>query len=315
MSEHYIALVNGDTDREEWLKARRRLITASEVPAILGVAPGAAKVWAEKKGWIAPVDLSVNDPGFIEMGHALEPTIAELYAKKTGRKIRRAQFLLQSKKYPWLGATLDYEIFEDSDGSPVFPPAPLECKSTGNAENWPNKGEPSAKYQVQNQVQMLVTGASWGAISAVIGQPYLHHKYADFVRDERAISIIVRKTKEFFDSLQNDEPPEFPLDSSRATKEAMDAVAVMAGSAVKLPESAVVWSKQLKAAEEAKSSAERTINQIRNQLSTAIGAHEIGIMPDGTGNWSYKTEKRSGYTVKESTIRSLKFKAHYSKSR
>jgi putative phage-type endonuclease len=308
MSKFYDTLSNGDTDRQAWLNDRKSIITASEVAAIMGVAPGAARVWTDKKGWTTPVDLSINDPGFIEMGHALEPVIAELYAKKTGRKIRRCQSLLRSKAYPWLGATLDYEIYEDKDGTPVYPPAPLECKSTGNADNWPQKGEPSSKYQVQNQVQMLVTGASWGAISAVIGQPFMHHKYQDFMFDRRFMAVVIQKTKEFFDSLQNDEPPVFPLDNSRSIKEAFDAVAVMAGTAIKLPEESVLWAKELARAEEEKRIADRTINQIKNQISNAISQHEQGLMPDGSGSWLYKEETRSAYSVKESKTRVLKFK-------
>lgn len=310
MSQFYNVLVNGDTDRAAWIQARKALITASEVPAIMGVAPGAARIWTDKKGWTQPVDLSVNDPGFIEMGHALEPTVAELYAKKTGRKIRRCQSLLQSKLYPWLGATLDYEVLEEADGTPVYPPAPLECKTTGNQDNWPAKKEPSAKYQVQNQVQMLVTGASWGAISAIIGQPFMHHKYQDFLRDDRFAQLIVKKTKEFYDSLQSDTPPNFPEDCTRATKEAFDAVAVIAGTATKLPDEAILWAQKLEEAEEAEKRAKRTINQIRNHLSVAIGAHEVGLMPDGSGSWTYKNENRSGYTVKETVVRTLKFKKY-----
>jgi len=311
LTEFYDIVCNGDDDREAWLKHRWKLITASEVPAILGVVPGATKIWLEKKRWIERKEL--EDPGYLEMGHVMEPLVAELYSKKSGRKVRRCQYLMRSKQYPWLGATLDYEIL-DVDGKPIVGPLPpLELKTTGKGDNWPAKGEPHLKYQIQLQTQMIVVGSSWGGLSAVIGSPFFHHRFGDFRRDKGLSALIVRKTKEFYDSLAGDKMPEFPSDNTTSSKDAIDALDVMAGSAVTLPDEAVVWTKELQETKDQISSLKGTVNELENRLAEAIGQHERGLLPDGSGSWDYSKYKRKSYTVKEAEIRQLKLKNNYGK--
>ena len=71
---------------KEWKDARRKGIGGSDAAAILGLSPwkSAMDVWLEK------MDLAteVTDPGrsfLLDLGHELEPVVARLYEKQTGR--------------------------------------------------------------------------------------------------------------------------------------------------------------------------------------------------------------------------------------
>lgn len=166
-------IANADEDQEHWLAMRQTLITAGEVPTVLGLAgvrKGRPRLWYEKAGLLAPE--SLDDVEYAQLGHLFEPINAQLFGAKTHRRVQRSQLLLRSKQYPWLGCTLDYEqwLVDGAVGTPFESdtdgPVPLELKSTGNSKNWPRESEePTRAYQAQLQAQLVVTGASWGSLS------------------------------------------------------------------------------------------------------------------------------------------------------
>ena len=144
----------------EWLEARRKVITASEVPAVLGASR-----------WQTPMQLAYDKLNgakrettlAMESGKALEPVVATAYIEATNRALMDlGRFtLLTSKRYPWLGASLDRLIVEESPGA-------LEIKTTTHAENVEEGNSERLNYEVQNQVQMLVAGLAWGELAVLI---------------------------------------------------------------------------------------------------------------------------------------------------
>lgn len=301
----YSELANADTDREAWLEARRSILTASDVAAVLGITTGAPRIWYEKKGLLAARDLSDNEA--VQMGHELEAKVADLYAAKTGRRIERQQSLFRSTAYPWLGATLDYKAWlPDRDD-----PGPLECKTTGNKTNWPEDGEPSRAYHVQLQTQMLVTNANWGSLSALIGAPFMHHRWIDSLRDDNLCDRILDRTKRFMRSVQSDsQPPE--LDDSSDTEQALrrTVLGVLAGETVVLPDAAVEWVEKLNAETQMMQESTREIRRLKNRIMAAIGTAEVGEMHDGSGAFTFKVQMRKAYSVKESESRVLHWKGY-----
>lgn len=298
-SRCYETLLSADASRDEWLKARAGLVTASDVPTILGIVPGKPALWYEKVGMLERVERAPEVP---QMGKDLEAVNAEvLYRSKTGRKVRRCQRLLRSTEYPWLGATLDYWTWLPGEAKP----GPLELKVTGNKDLWPDDAEPALKFRAQLQTQMLVTGSSWGSLSAIIGSPYVHHRWIDFERDEGLCELILSETKAFADSVRSGVNP--PVDGDESTSEALRhlVVEVLAGTTVLLPPEALEWDQEIQAAREAIKTWEQRKRFFENALMTAIGHHEAGELPYESGRYNFKRQTRAAHTVAEATFRRL----------
>lgn len=73
---------------QEWLAYRRRGIGGSDVAAILGISPfrTARDLYDDKLN----IALAVDDAGnwvALEMGHLLEPLVAQIFTKKTGLEV------------------------------------------------------------------------------------------------------------------------------------------------------------------------------------------------------------------------------------
>lgn len=296
----YETVISTDAGRPAWLKARAELITASDVPIILGIVPGKPALWYEKVGLLEHGDDA--NPEVPLMGHYLEAVNAEvLYRGKTGRKVRRCQELLRSKQYPWLGATLDYWTWLPGEKRP----GPLELKVTGNKDLWPDDAPPAMKFQAQLQTQILVAGTAWGSLSAIIGSPYVHHRWIDFERDEHLCDLILTETEAFAASVRSGVNP--PVDGDDSTSDALRhlVVEVLAGTTVLLPPDAIEWDMELQAAREAIKIWEQRKRFYENALMTAIGEHETGVLPHDRGRYTFKRQTRAAHTVAESTFRRL----------
>jgi len=307
----YTVLARADTDRERWQRLRRDLITASEVPYVLGMyGPGARmRYWYEKAGLIERE--SGDDFEGAQMGHRLEPFHAELFGEKAGRSVRREQKLLRSRRYPWLGATLDY-----TQRIGRGPGVPLELKSSGAKHNWPEDereiryseiefvGEPSLRYQAQLQTQLLVYGADWGTLSALLGSPYMHHRWRDFELHPRFSQMILERTHAFHESLRTGRPPD-PDDSELTLRTLKDATVHSEPITRRLPEEALGWSAELDAARAAALEAQRKIRYFESVLLIAMGNAERGELPDGSAYVIQRTN-RKGYTVPPTVAVSLK---------
>jgi putative phage-type endonuclease len=88
----------------EWLAVRRDFITATDVAAILGVDP-----WKCEQD-IADEKLNgrtTESTLIMRVGTALEDLIGEAYSEATGRKVRRAHGIWQSRHTPWAAASPD----------------------------------------------------------------------------------------------------------------------------------------------------------------------------------------------------------------
>ena len=330
----YTVLADADGDRPAWLAARRGIITAGEVPYILGMygAGRRLRLWYDKAGWTERE--SADDFEGAQMGHRLEPLNAELFAERTGRCVTRVQKLLRSTRYPWLGATLDYAQLASSGALPGFqraflgdasdgragtqPPVPLELKSSGAKHNWPESesdvrypdiefvGEPSLRFQAQLQAQLLVYGADWGSLSALLGSPYMHHRYRDFPLHPNLCDLILTRTQAFAESLTRGVPPEpddCPLTLSTIKEAALRRL--QAATVRRLPVEAVAWSSELGRARAEQRDAERRVRLYESALLTAMGGAERARLPDGS-TYTLQRSQRRGYSVAPAIVVSLK---------
>ena len=176
---------------------RRQYIGGSDIAAIMSQSRWKTpyRLWAEKTGKIEVPDLS-NNPA-VEMGTRLEQFVAELFAEKTEKQVRRQSKMYQHPKYPYLVAHVDRLI----TGSDEL----LECKtcSAYKLEEWENKIP--KEYILQVIWYLGITGRKRGWIACLIGGQKFDYKVIDF--DEELFNLMVEKAVKFWDMVQTQTPP------------------------------------------------------------------------------------------------------------
>lgn len=161
----------------EWHEARKSLITASEVAAILGHESAyqtPLEVWSKLTGKLEDEPEKDDDKRpWLKWGSYVEPAVAAWYADITGREVTGAGELYIDKEIPWLGATPDFlTTYSDGDGpDPDFVgPAvgPLETKAPNvfKANEWQWEDDIAVQFKCQLQVQMRVMGYDVGTLCA-----------------------------------------------------------------------------------------------------------------------------------------------------
>ena len=122
--------------REEWLQWRNRGIGSSDAPVAVGASryKSPLELWLEKTGRKEPEDLSSKDAVF--WGTTLEPIVAQVYAERTGSKVRRVNAVLQHPERPYLLANLDRIV----EGCGILKSKPLGSAAKGSGMKvyrWP----------------------------------------------------------------------------------------------------------------------------------------------------------------------------------
>jgi putative phage-type endonuclease len=155
----------------EWLEARRKGVTASEIAVIMGLSPYSSPyaLYHQKLG-ILPAD---EDQAVFERGRVLEPYIAEKFAEAhpllavegDGRR------LYVHPGRPWQLATPDRLVYECTHvGNQSWDlAAVLETKTDAGSDEWGDEGtdEIPVHYRCQVLWQMDVTGVSRAYVSCL----------------------------------------------------------------------------------------------------------------------------------------------------
>ncbi|MFC7364505.1 MULTISPECIES: YqaJ viral recombinase family protein [Bhargavaea] len=194
-------------DRSEWLEERRRGIGGSDASVILGVNNWKSKfqLYLEKTGEYTE---EVNNE-YIYFGNILEDIVAQEFARRTGKKVRRNNRMLVHPKHEFMRANLDRVVVGEK--------AILECKTTSawNADQWEGEDIP-ASYICQVQHYMAVTGYEKAYIAVLIGGNRFVWK--EIERDEELIDIMIEREADFwYNHVLAGVPPE--IDGSPAAGE------------------------------------------------------------------------------------------------
>lgn len=161
----------------EWLEARRKGVTASEIAVIMGLSPYSSPyaLYHQKLG-ILPPD---GDQAVFERGRVLEPYIAEKFAAAHPDLlvVGDGRSLFRHDDRPWQLATPDRLIADDMrfDFVPGFvveefePSAVLETKTDAGSDEWGEEGtdEIPVHYRCQVLWQMDVMGVSRAYVSCL----------------------------------------------------------------------------------------------------------------------------------------------------
>ncbi len=172
-------------ERQEWLKARQQVITATDIGAIAGLSPyrGPHDVWLDKMG-MAP---EWKDNPAMDWGRRLEGVVAERYAQDAGVELLQGEFI----KREWMGGTPDRLVKDKQLG--------LEVKTAGlhSAKNWGEDGtdEVPDSYAVQCHWYMALTGFPiWDIAVLIGGQDYRTYRLR---RDDRIEKRLIEIGREF----------------------------------------------------------------------------------------------------------------------
>ncbi|KXS31659.1 MAG: endonuclease [Candidatus Gallionella acididurans] len=198
--------------REEWLSVRGGGIGSSDAAVAVGISPykSPLELWLEKTNRQPAPDLSDNDAVF--WGTTLEHIIANVYAERTGAKVRKLNSVLQHPDYLFMLANLDRLVQHPTDGSGI-----LEVKTAGvNSAKFWEEGVPDS-YQCQVLHQLAVTGKQWCDVAVLIGgQDFRIYRV---IRDDAKIADLIRREEQFWQCVIQDIPP--AVDGSESSGKAL----------------------------------------------------------------------------------------------
>ncbi|QKI90336.1 YqaJ viral recombinase family protein [Thiomicrorhabdus xiamenensis] len=206
-------LATRNLSQDQWLKARLKGIGSSDASAAVGLNPykSQLELWMEKTGRITPEQPSEVEDSPLLWGTVLEPIVAEHYAKRTQRKVRRVNAILQHSEHEWMLANLDRDIVGDEEVQI------LECKTAGihSAKFWEN-GVPEY-IQLQVQHQLAVTGQFAADVAVLIGGQKLETYRVE--RDDELIKQLIKLEALFWKRVEDDIPP--PVDANSSSAQAL----------------------------------------------------------------------------------------------
>jgi len=281
-------------NREEWLKARKEVIGASEAPVVLGVYPWKTpfELYAEKVS--QSIDERQAEAAY--WGTQMEPLILSRFAKETGRKVERGGMLLRSIDNPLMLATLDGTQEDSALGAGA-----VEIKATSLEDRWEDGPPPYVVAQVQHQ--LAVTGYSWASVAVLFsGRTFAHW---DLERDDAMISELIEREQEFWWRVLTNTPPE--LQGSAGEKQALAKLFpedIIADPVALTADFDGLDAQRLSLLDQ-KKDIESKLEEIDNQFKMAIGEHAAGKLPSGV-LYTLKITERAAYSVAAASYRQLR---------
>ena len=192
---------------EEWLALRKTGIGGSDAGAILGLNKysTAFSVYLDKLGLISEKE----DSEAMRQGRDLEEYVAQRFAEKEGKVVRRFNYLIRSKQYPFAIADIDRIIVGEN--------AILECKTTSvrNPTNFEGGDIPEYWY-CQVQHYLAVTGCDVCYLAVIVlGQAYYCFRIE---RNEEEIAALMEFEREFWEGCVLDQKEPLPDGSASASE-------------------------------------------------------------------------------------------------
>lgn len=196
-----------EMSKEEWLEYRRKGIGGSDASAILGMNPymSAYQVYCDKMGLLPEQE----DNEAMRQGRDFEEYVAKRFCEMENKTVRRCNYILRNKKYPFMQANIDRLVVGEDAG--------LECKTTSALTKTKfDKGDIPIQYYIQCQHYMAVTGAKkWYLGILVLGKDFFSF---EIPRHEEDIKKLIEDEYKFWEEHIKAQNPPDPDGSERASE-------------------------------------------------------------------------------------------------
>jgi len=170
---------------------RRTFVGGSDIAAVMGQSHWKTRLqlWAEKTGNIPAPDLS--DVEHVQMGTKLESFIADEFAERTEKKIRRDSRTFVHPEFPYMVYHVDRWIVGED--------AMLECKNTSEfrAKDWEGESVP-VEYVLQVNWGLGLMQKKVGYFCALVGGNRIRIKSVEF--SEELFARQVAAAKDFWEN-------------------------------------------------------------------------------------------------------------------
>ena len=270
--------------RAEWLASRKKGIGSSDAAAAIGLSPYKSQLalWLEKTGRDQALANDGDENGDTPMawGTILEPIVAAQYARRTGRRVRRVNAVLQhpDPELSWMLANIDREIVGDAEVQV------LECKTAGlhSAKHWRDQVPEYVQLQVQHQ--LAVTGKQCADVAVLVAGQKLDIFRIE--RDDMLIARLIRLERQFWRYVETDVPP--PADGSESSAAALRALFPEdSGETLDFTHDVVLSAKfsdlqQVKLQQEHLKGLE---GELKNTIQQAMGAATTAVFETGRISW------------------------------
>lgn len=268
---------------QEWLHERTKGIGGSDASIILGLNKWKTpfELWLEKTGQSNLEDTAGEAAYF---GNILEDVVAKEFEIRSGKRVRRNNFMLKHPEHSFINANIDRKVVGED--------ALLECKTASAylAKDWEDDQIPNA-YMIQVQHYLGVTGYEHAYIAVLVGgQRFI---WKDIERDEELIQMIFDAEVHFWNHhVLGNVPP--ALDGSSAAEEFLkerykktdpDKVVDLSFSCKEKLDNYLELKQNIKQLQEL---AKETENQIKLELENA----ETGFVKDYQVDWKPITSNR-----------------------
>lgn len=277
----------------QWQEERRKLVTGTIAPQLLGVHRYGSLLSSYLRMRGAPSDDdvdAVNNREILDWGTDQQDSIIRNLKRRLGLDARPFKALLRSTLHPWAGCTIDGLVQVDDER------LPFEVKTTRSppvAELWKDCVPDFVDAQVQHQ--MLITGAPRSLVAAsLFGAPPI---FQWVERNEERIDALVAAGREFWARVERGDPPD--PDGSDDDDRAVD-VSRESGKVVELDIEAVTLTERI-----AELSAEigfltREKKEAQQKIRLMMGDAERGNLPgDGLGGWKVIERRTAASRVVE----------------
>ncbi|MGG3737223.1 YqaJ viral recombinase family protein [Aeribacillus pallidus] len=271
-------------DHLEWLRLRQKGIGGSDAAAIAGLNKykSPVQVYYEKVEDIK-VDEEQSEAAYF--GHVLEDIVAKEFTRRTGKKVRKRNAILQHPEHSFMLANVDRLVVGEDAG--------LECKTASEylKHEWVEGEKIPDQYFIQCQHYMAVTGRKRWYIAVLIGGNKFHWDVVE--RDEEIINYLIQIESEFWQRVLEKRPPE--VDGSESSTNLLNILypaETVQEDATELPVEADALIAELEEAKEKIQEWEAVKKEIENKLKAMLGNFESGYAGDYIVKWGAVNSNR-----------------------
>lgn len=262
---------------DDWLAARMTGLTGSDALAVLGLDPYKSRfaLWQEKRTGQRSGDENERTIA----GRVLEPAVKQLFAIKTGLKVRDMNILARSVEHPFMLATPDGMVGDD---------AGYEGKTTTVwlRDDWADDEVP-LRALAQGAHYMAVLGWQRVHFAALIDN-LVHVRVVE--RDDTFIEQLIEREAEFWHMVETGEMP--PVDHHPSTTDALVEMWPEHSESVTVEIDADL----VDAWRDAKTElalVEMRVDALANRIRAAMGDAEVGtINGEKAVTWKSQTTRR-----------------------